>query len=99
MALQKTNVSLSFKQGLDTKTDPKQVVFGKLLNLQNGKFISPTQIKKRNGYQARCKECNSIYQKNHYNNNKSSSFISTFLCFFLLSEGCVDGCFNGFSRF
>lgn len=50
MALQKTNVSLSFKQGLDTKTDPKQVVFGKLLNLQNGKFISPTQIKKRNGY-------------------------------------------------
>lgn len=50
MALQKTNVSLSFKEGLDTKTDPKQVVFGKLLNLINGKFISPTKIQKRNGY-------------------------------------------------
>lgn len=50
MALQKTNVSLSFKDGLDTKTDPKQVVFGKLLNLLNGKFISPTRIQKRNGY-------------------------------------------------
>ena len=50
MALQKNNVSLSFKEGVDTKTDPKQVVFGKLLNLLNAKFISPSRIQKRNGY-------------------------------------------------
>lgn len=52
MALQKQNVNISLAQGLDTKTDPKQVVPGKLLLLENGIFTSPSRIKKRNGYAA-----------------------------------------------
>jgi hypothetical protein len=50
MALEKQSVSISFNKGVDTKTDSKQLVPGKLLNLENvilkkvGKFV------KRNGY-------------------------------------------------
>lgn len=52
MALQKQNVPISFAGGLDTKTDPKQVVPGKLLTLENAIFTSLKRIKKRNGYKA-----------------------------------------------
>lgn len=48
--IQRQNVSISFAQGIDTKSDPKQVVAGKLLTLENGTFQSPSRIKKRNGY-------------------------------------------------
>jgi len=50
MALQKQNVPISFKRGLDSKTDPKQVVPGKLLALTNGTFITTDRIDKRQGY-------------------------------------------------
>lgn len=36
--------------GIDTKTDPKQVVPGKLLQLQNGIFKTAKEIRKRNGF-------------------------------------------------
>lgn len=52
MALQKQNVSISLAQGIETKSDPKQVVPGKLLLLENGIFTSLNRIKKRNGYAA-----------------------------------------------
>jgi len=52
MALQKQVVSVPFTKGLDLKTDPKQVVMGKLLTLENGVFTSPGRIMKRNGYAA-----------------------------------------------
>ena len=35
--------------GIDTKTDPKQVQ-GKVAVLENATFVSPKEIKKRNGY-------------------------------------------------
>lgn len=50
MALQLQNVPISLAQGLDTKTDPKQVIPGKLITLENGIFTSLNRIKKRNGY-------------------------------------------------
>lgn len=50
MALQKQAVNVSFASGVDTKTDPKQVMPGKLLTLQNGTFTSPGKIQKRNGF-------------------------------------------------
>jgi hypothetical protein len=50
MALQKQVLSVPFAKALDTKTDPKQVVIGKFLTLENGVFTSPGRIKKRNGY-------------------------------------------------
>lgn len=50
MALDRQNVVLNFGQGLDTKTDPKQVVQGKLLTLENGIFTSVGRIKKRKGF-------------------------------------------------
>jgi hypothetical protein len=45
------NIPISFTQGLDTKSDPKQLPSGKLLDLQNGVFQHPGQISKRWGYQ------------------------------------------------
>lgn len=50
--LQKTNIPISFAQGLDTKVDPKQVVAGKFLLLQNAIFTTPGELRKRNGYTA-----------------------------------------------
>lgn len=52
MALQKQVVSVPFAHGIDSKSDPKQVVQGKLLTLENGIFTSPMRIMKRNGYEA-----------------------------------------------
>lgn len=52
MPLQKQQVSLALNQGIDTKTDPKQVVAGKLLVLENGVFSAASAISKRNGYAA-----------------------------------------------
>jgi hypothetical protein len=51
MPLQKQAVPLNFAQGLDTKTDPKQVPLGKFLNLENSVFGTDGMLKKRNGYQ------------------------------------------------
>src|ERR1700679_4285215 len=50
MALQKQVVPVPFTKGLDLKSDPKQVIMGKLLTLENGVFTSPGRIEKRNGY-------------------------------------------------
>ena len=50
MSLQKQNMSISLKSGLDTKSDPKQVVMGKMLLLENATFQSLGRIKKRNGH-------------------------------------------------
>lgn len=52
MALQKQLIPIPFSKGLDTKTDFKQVMQGKLLILENGIFTSPGRIMKRNGYAA-----------------------------------------------
>lgn len=52
MALQKQTIPISLAQGLDTKTDPKQVVPGKLVALENGRFVSPGRIEKRFGHTA-----------------------------------------------
>lgn len=49
MALQPQNIPISFDQGLDSKTDPKQVLPGKMLSLNNATFNSPKEIKKRDG--------------------------------------------------
>jgi hypothetical protein len=51
MPLQKQNISIQLAAGLDTKTDPKQVVPGKLLTLENGVFFSKNRLCKRNGFQ------------------------------------------------
>lgn len=50
MPLNKQNVSIALSQGIDTKTDPKEVVQGKLLTLNNGFFQTVGEIRKRNGY-------------------------------------------------
>jgi hypothetical protein len=50
MALMKQNISISLAKGIDSKSDPKQVVMGKLLALQNATFQSIGRFKKRNGY-------------------------------------------------
>lgn len=51
MAIEKQNFSISFGQGLDTKTDPRQVIPGKLEVLQNSHFVSGNELTKRNGNQ------------------------------------------------
>ncbi len=49
MPLVKQRYTLSLAQGVDTKTDPKQVA-GKALLLENAVFVSPLRLKKRPGY-------------------------------------------------
>ncbi len=53
MALIKQRIPISFTQGVDTKSDPKQVLPGRLLTLENGVFTSPGMIQKRNGLSSR----------------------------------------------
>jgi hypothetical protein len=50
--LDRTTIPIGLSQGLDTKTDAKQVIPGKLLLLENAKFTSLGQISKRFGYTA-----------------------------------------------
>lgn len=52
MALDKQNYGITFGQGLDTKTDQKLVVPGKLTGLENGVFKRGGALDKRNGYRA-----------------------------------------------
>jgi hypothetical protein len=51
MALQRQPLALVFRQGVDTKTDPK-VMQGGLLELENGVFTKIGRLSKRNGYTA-----------------------------------------------
>lgn len=48
--LQKQAININFAQGLDTKTDPKQVQLGKMLALQNSIFDKAGLLQKRNGF-------------------------------------------------
>ena len=50
MALQKTLVPLAFGQGLDTKKDKKQQVYGTLRKAENVVFETLDSARKRNGY-------------------------------------------------
>lgn len=50
MALQKQPISINFSQGLDLKSDPKQVQPGKFLRLENTIFEKGGLLQKRNGY-------------------------------------------------
>lgn len=50
MALNKTQIPISFNGGIDTKTDDKQVMATKLLELENGIFGKKGSLQKRHGY-------------------------------------------------
>lgn len=50
MALQKIQIPISFNGGIDTKTDDKQVLATKLLELENGIFSKKGALSKRRGY-------------------------------------------------
>lgn len=50
MPLDRQNLNISFGNGVDTKTDPKQVVLAKVLSLVNATFGRLLSFKKRNGY-------------------------------------------------
>lgn len=52
MPLQEQLVPVPFAGGLDTKTDQKQVVLGKLLLLENAVFTQPKKLRKRPGQRA-----------------------------------------------
>jgi len=50
MPIQKQLMPVAFKGGIDTKSDPKHVIPGKLLDLQNGIFQQTGAINRRWGY-------------------------------------------------
>jgi hypothetical protein len=50
MALDWRSASINFGQGVDTQSDPKLVIAGKLTALQDGVFTNTRRISKRNGY-------------------------------------------------
>jgi hypothetical protein len=52
MPLDKQTISVNFLQGLSTKADPKQVMPGKFLTLENGVFTELAELKKRGGFDA-----------------------------------------------
>lgn len=52
MPLTKQIMTVPLSQGIDTKTDAKQLPYGKLLELENGVFTSPKLLQKRYGYTA-----------------------------------------------
>lgn len=47
---QKVNVPVAMGQGLDTKTDPKQLSIGTMVALQNAIFQTPKELRKRGGF-------------------------------------------------
>lgn len=49
MALQKQSISIPISEGLDTKTDSKQVMAGKALALENVRFQKTGKLSKRFG--------------------------------------------------
>lgn len=49
MPLQKQSLNINFSQGLETKTDPYQIPFGKFLNLRNCVFRKQGRLTKRYG--------------------------------------------------
>lgn len=50
MAIPTQTISIALSKGLDTKSDPKQVIPASLLRLENGVFTAPNRIQKRNGF-------------------------------------------------
>lgn len=52
MPLEKQNVPVALQYGVDTKSDPKQVIIGKLISLVNGIFQTIKEIRKRFGFTA-----------------------------------------------
>ena len=50
MALQKQVANINFAQGLDTKTDPLQIPFGKFYDMDNSIFRTGPGLTKRNGF-------------------------------------------------
>lgn len=50
MALQEQELAIAFGGGLDKKTDPKAIVAGKMIRLENAVFTEGHQIAKRYGY-------------------------------------------------
>lgn len=50
MALNKQNLALPFSTGIDTKTDPLQVMPTNLIDLQNAVFTLDKRLTKRNGF-------------------------------------------------
>ncbi len=52
MALEKQVITLSLRQGLDTKSDPKQVISGRLVVLENGVLTKLGAVQKRPGSDA-----------------------------------------------
>lgn len=53
MALQKQEIAVNFTGGMDTKTDPLQLDFGKFLYLQNMVYDDWKRLTKRDGYVAK----------------------------------------------
>lgn len=52
MTLQEIDIPIRFAGGVDTKTDPKQVIPAKLLALENAVFTRTDTLSKRTGYDA-----------------------------------------------
>lgn len=50
MPLQKQSLPINFAQGLDLKTDPLQVPFGRFIRLKNTIFQKVGRLQKRNGF-------------------------------------------------
>lgn len=82
MALEKAQIPIAMKDGLDLKADPKQLSPGRFLTLENGVFLKSGQIQKCSGYESRA-ALNGTWRGNIYSDtgtgcatHKSSLFVT-----------------------
>lgn len=94
--LQKQNFFISLAQGISTKEDPKQVIPGKLLALENAVFVSPKEIQKRNGYVPLNLSISNQFTFSIYNTVPSNMATGNFLSNFNKEITLNDG-FNFYS--
>jgi hypothetical protein len=77
MPVDKRNISISFGQGIDTKTDPNQVMPGKLLALSNATLSETLAINKRNGNQS----ISTFFASSTLTNQKIATFNNQLIAF------------------
>lgn len=82
MALEKSQIPIMMKDGLDLKADPKQISPGRFVTLENGVFLKSGQIQKCNGYESKA-PLNGVWRGTIYSDtgtgcatHKSSLFLT-----------------------
>lgn len=89
MPLMQDSLDINFAQGLDLKTDPKRIAFGKFLALENSVFTKGGLFQKRNGFGEFSQLPNSAQIAATFNNNLTA-IGSTFQAYSAANQSWVN---------